>query len=296
MKRLLLCIGLFFCVATVMPVQAQSIVDADDEKNFSEFYEQTLSKGKSAMPYAHLRESDVVWASKVWRTIDFREKFNQFFYFPVDPESNTQGRINLSNLIYKALSNGEIEVYEDDETKIPLDWETVNAKLNRIDSVWHEGEEDEYGELISEGYMEPVTISFESKDYFVARLKETWYIDKQDTRQKVRITGLALVYNDCRERGGEVECNAIERFWVPMQDMRVRNILAKYNAYDEHNDAAERSYDDVFIDRYFDSYVTRVSNRINRTISSYVTGTDAILEAQRIEEEIFNIESDMWEY
>ena len=68
------------------------------------------------------------------------------------------------------------------------------------------------------------------------------------------------------------------------------------NAYDEHNDAAERSYDDVFVDRYFDSYVTRVSNRINRSISSYVTGTDAILESQRIEEEIFNIESDMWEY
>ena len=35
---------------------------------------------------------------------------------------------------------------------------------------------------------------------------------------------------------------------------------------------------------------------MNRPISAYLTGTDAILESQAIEEEIFDIESDMWEY
>ena len=70
----------------------------------------------------------------------------------------------------------------------------------------------------------------------------------------------------------------------------------KHVAYDEDNARAVRTYDDVFIDRYFDSYVDRVSNRMNRTIASYLTGTDAILESQKIEDAIFNIESDMWEY
>ena len=81
-----------------------------------------------------------------------------------------------------------------------------------------------------------------------------------------------------------------------MNDMRVRQVLVNANAYDENNDVAERSYDDIFIQRYFDSYITRESNTMNRSISDYLTGEDAILESQNIEEKIFNIESDMWEY
>jgi hypothetical protein len=38
-----------------------------------------------------------------------------------------------------------------------------------------------------------------------------------------------------------MECNPTVRFWVPMNDMRVRNILAKTNAYDLYNNNAERS-------------------------------------------------------
>ena len=85
-------------------------------------------------------------------------------------------------------------------------------------------------------------------------------------------------------------------FWVPMDDMRVRQVLVNANAFDENNDVAERSYDDVFIQRYFDSYVTRESNKFNRAITDYLTGEDAMLESQLVEERIFDIESDMWEY
>ena len=81
-----------------------------------------------------------------------------------------------------------------------------------------------------------------------------------------------------------------------MDLLSVRQVLVNANAFDENNDIIERSYDDVFIQRYFDSYVTRESNNYNRTISDYLTGEDAILESQMIEEIIFDIESDMWEY
>ena len=38
------------------------------------------------------------------------------------------------------------------------------------------------------------------------------------------------------------------------------------------------------------------SNIMNRQISDYMIGLDALLEADRIQEEIFNIEHDLWEY
>ena len=59
---------------------------------------------------------------------------------------------------------------------------------------------------------------------------------------------------------------------------------------------AENTYDDVFIQRRFDSYVTRETNRQNRAIAAYLTGEDAIIQSQLIEDKIFDIESDMWEY
>ena len=81
-----------------------------------------------------------------------------------------------------------------------------------------------------------------------------------------------------------------------MDDMRVRNLLVNANAYDENNDVRGRSYDDIFIQRYFDSYIVRESNTQNRKLEDYLTGEDAILQSQIIEDKIFDIESDMWEY
>lgn len=301
MKKLLFCLTLSVFALSTTGVFAQDIIDADDENNFTNYYEKKNFKGRSAIPYAHLRESDVVWETAIWRSIDFREKFNQFFYFPTSLTENAQGRINLANAILEAWKNGDIEAYLDDELKKPADYNVQAKKLG--EPVTNEKKiEDEDGMLVGTGEFTYDTLPYTVDRFYGVRLKEFWYIEKQDTRQKVRIVALALVYNRCVSKaGGEGEeetrtCQDREMAWFPMNDMRVRNVLVKARAYDERNINAERSYDDIFIDRYFDSYVTRESNRFNRTIASYTIGEDALLLSQQIEDNIFNIESDMWEY
>lgn len=294
MKRILFCLGLCLFMVSSYSVKAQTVLDAEDH-NFNDFYQADLNKGKRAMPYAFLRESDVVWKTWIWRTIDFREKFNQFFFYPTEQDGrNTQGRINLVNMLLKALENGEIEVFEDDDLLVPKDYEKVFGEINR-ERIMQVNEYDEWDEIVG-SHDTTIHEDFNPEDVLSARLKECWYIDKQDTRQKVRLTALALYRNDCRERAEGRECESVAMFWVPMNDMRVRNVMVQHDAYDEHNAALNRTYDDIFVTRYFDSFVTRQSDTKNRTIASYLTGTDAILESQRIEDEIFNIESDMWEY
>ena len=282
---------------------AQSVIDADDGRNYNDFYQKGIVVGKKAMPYPALRESDVVWEKTIWRTIDMNEKFNQFFYFPTDPESNTQGRINLVNLIVAAAQEGTIEVFSDDDLEVPLDWSKALKQISGRDRPVETEARDEYGEVIYDEEGEPVmtidTIrgTFDPAGVERIMLRETWYIDKADTRQKVRITGLAFKVKttSVSPEGEEITMEG-DSFWVPMDNMRVRDVLVNANAFDENNIVRERSYDDIFIQRYFNSYVTRVSNTYNRTIASYLTGEDAILESQQIEEEIFNLESDMWEY
>jgi hypothetical protein len=57
------------------------------------------------------------------------------------------------------------------------------------------------------------------------------------------------------------------------------------------------SFDDLFIKRFFSSYVIKESNVYNnRNISAYLVGIDAMLESKRIEKKIFNFEQDLWEY
>ena len=298
MKKVLFGLSIILLAFSGSNVKAQNILNAEDETNLSNFYTRTMVTTRQAIPYPSLRESDVIWSTVIWRTIDFREKFNQFFYFPKGEDSinNNQGRINLAYLIYRSAANGEFEIFDDDELKIPVDWETMYKKLNKADSTTTDPVYDDYGEMIDEGHDTIKYKSFTSDDYYKIHLKEYWYIDKQDTRMKVRIISLALVDENCKEVDGEMECNPTTRFWIPMNDMRVRNIFARTDAYDIYNNNAERSYHEVFITRYFDSYVTRETNVFNREIHDYLTGEDAQLEAESIEERIFNIESDMWEY
>ena len=298
MKKVLLGLSLMMLALGGMTVNAQNILDPEDENNLSNFYTRKITMSKKAIPYPALRESDVLWETCIWRTIDFREKFNQFFYFPKGEDSlnNNQGRINLAYLIYRSAANGEFEIFEDDELKIPVDWENMYKKLNKADSTTTDPVYDEYGEIIEEGHDTVKYKSFTSDDYYKIHLKEFWYIDSKDTRMKVRIVSLALVDENCKEIDGDMECNPTIRFWIPMNDMRVRNIFARTNAYDLYNNNAERSYDEIFITRYFDSFVTHETNTHNRAVHDYLTGEDAQLESQSIEERIFDIESDMWEY
>lgn len=298
MKRVLFTVLaiIAYCTAT----NAQSIIDGDDQRNPNDFYQKGIVVGKKAMPYPSVRENDVIWESVVWREIDYNEKFNQFFYFPKNAEQSTQGRISLVNLIMRGVRNGEIPVYEDDDMVKELDLNDALIQLAGAPYTVEEEIVDEYGNPVYDDETDEIkkrtvtkTRSFDSTSAVKIKLKEKWYIDKQDTRQKVRIVGLCFYYQKENAAG---ERNYTWSWWIPMDDMRVRQVLVNANAYDENNDVVERSYDDIFIQRYFDSYVIRESNVYNRSIAEYAADLDAVIESQRIEEKIFDIESDMWEY
>lgn len=298
MKKVLFYV--FAMIAYCTTVNAQSIIDADDQQNPNDFYTKVVTTGKKATPYPSVRQSDVIWEMVIWREIDFNEKFNQFFYFPLEDSINTQGRTNLVNLILRAVKNGEIStVYEDDDMNVAKDPAKAITDLagEPIETPCAKIGDDGQPEFDEDG--EPIMVTcvnvrtFDPSTATKIRLKEKWYIDKQDSRQKVRILGLAFEYDKETATGA----NAREwSFWIPMNDMTVRDVLVNANAYDENNDVVERSYDDIFIQRYFDSYIIRESNVYNRSISDYLVGEDAILESQKIEDKIFDIESDMWEY
>ncbi|OQA92013.1 MAG: hypothetical protein BWY27_00433 [Bacteroidetes bacterium ADurb.Bin234] len=77
-----------------------------------------------------------------------------------------------------------------------------------------------------------------------------------------------------------------------------RPVMAKNEVFNTHNNANRRTYDDIFLQRHFSSFIRAEENVYdNREIFFYiVNGLDQILEAEKIKHKIFEYEHNMWEY
>lgn len=262
----------------------------------NDFYPQGLVSQQSPIPYPHLREADVVWSTTLWKTIELGESFNQFFYFPTEEEDPT-GKLSLAFIIWHAVVAGEIPIFEDDELKVPLDAELFVKRYTKADTMTLEIGYDEDDNEIYQTYIRPHDFeSYEVKRY---ALREVWFIGKQDTRQDSRRLALAPIKDVMKtlSTGEDIYMGRMAIFWVPMLNPKVRTVLARNSSYfDGGNDVGQPSWDYIFVNQLYSAYVTRESNRHNRTISAYLTGEDALLEAEAIEERVFDIGEDMWEY
>ena len=285
---------------TATDISAQDILNEDKNS----VYKKELTLNKIVKQYTPLREADVMWSRKIWREIDLREKMNHPFYYPEnDGEANTTGdRRSLIDVIYSAINEGSITAYGnaimDDEFREPMTQEEIKVIG---------GAEEKYIEVTDWDAVaagadpEEVTVQRLSKKQFDRntvkkwRLKEEWFFDKQYSSMQVRILGLAPLQEDRDEVTERLTGTFSPLFWVHFPEAREVLINAEiFNSV--KNDAERRTYDDLFWKRMFNSTITMEANVANRRINEYMVGLDALLEAERIKAEIFNIEHDLWEY
>lgn len=277
------------CLSECNLASAQSV-----GMNPGDFYEHHIAMEREAMPLLHVRENDVLWEMNIWRTIPLREKFNSYMYYPLE-RNGFHGRQNLAYMIWDAMARDEIPIYQDDEFLIPIDNQAFIARYTKPDTLILEIEDDdesiEYKTVL-------VPKEFSSEEVLSVKIIESWYLDKQTTGQYIRILGLGLVQDIYKDIDGDREyIGAVTLFWIPMLSPSVRRLLARKEAnYEGDNIAHMPSWEYIFHNRLFDSFITRHSNRFNRTISSYLTGEDALLEAERIEDYLLEISMDQWEW
>ena len=81
-------------------------------------------------------------------------------------------------------------------------------------------------------------------------------------------------------------------FWIYYPELR--KILVNKEVFNPMNDSQLLSWDDIFEMRLFSSKITKVSNVWDRRISDYATGVDAMLEHDRVRQELFEYEHDLW--
>ncbi|MEM8583269.1 MAG: gliding motility protein GldN [Bacteroidota bacterium] len=260
-------------------MESETPIAGDFGEPLDDIVEKRLVDEARVLPYEVVRESDIMWEKRIWRVIDVREKINLPFAYPERP---------FFTVLQDLAESGEIQLYStiDDEFTTELTEEEQAAMGGEIDTVVT------YDPITYEEIIDVVVNELNPEDIKRFRLKEVWFFDRESSTLKVRILGIAPLRDIYDENGNFLY--ELPMFWVYYP--HARYALANEEAYAYGNDAANRSWQDVFESRFFGSYIFQESNVRGRRISAYLTGRDALLEAERIKAEIFNFEHDLWEY
>jgi len=282
MKTIVIAVSVLLGVVLVSEnhVKAQNVLDG--------VYVKEHYPTRKVVPYTHLREADVMWATRIWRKLDLREKINHPLYYPTEAIKN---RRSLAQVIVEAVQEGSLTAYDplDDEFTITLTKAEIERKLSYVDTQYIESPDPPY-DLV----MNVIPEEFDPSTVKEFRVKEDWFFDRQRSVLDVRIIGIQPVTEKIDKTTGEVR-GTEPMFWVYFPE--ARNIFASAEVFNRQNDAERKTMEDIFWKRMFGSYIYKEKNVYDRSIGEYMlNGLDQLLEAERIKENIFILEHDLWEY
>ena len=313
-------------------------------------YKKENSEGRFLVPYVYVREADVTWHKRVWRSIDIRERRNQVFKFPLE---ESRDRTSFIQMIVKQLgaeynadgsatfqgkkvqfSSAPPIAYKDDEFLEPVDKKDLMKNLCRITCPTQVSKVSTDGkqcggsispELDANGnpLMDSITGCPKQKidgygtgdpgcEFFVMGesssdckwiynnfcgidIKEDWFFDKQRGVMDSRIISLGINVVPKKADGTDNEDVGCTN-WIWIYFPEWRQFFANNEVFNVDNDAERRTYEDVFWKRQYNSQITRESNVYDRKISDYAKGIDALLESERVKNDIFKLEHDWWQF
>jgi gliding motility associated protien GldN len=278
MKRIAIIFSLF--IGLSCSLSAQNVLDG--------VYVREHSPTRMPVPLSYLREADVMWSKKVWRIIDLKEKMNLAFYFPTEKVND---RRSLNDILYDAVKEGTLTAYADEEFTTPM----TREEFQRIGGA---GADTTQITDPEPPYLTRDTViirEFSTANVIAYRVKEEWFFDKQRSVMDVRIIGLAPLIYAVDDKGNRREGDLkIPIMWVYYPE--ARKILANQEVFMRQNDSDRRTWDDIFLKRMFASYIYKENNVFDRRIEDYKQGMDALIEADRIKNDITNMEHDLWEF
>jgi gliding motility associated protien GldN len=253
-------------------------------------YDKSSVSARTPLVYEHLRADDALYAEKVWRELDLREKMNQTFRYDAPSDNGSQVFIDM---LLRAVNTGQVTAFEDDRFSTPKTIADITQlTVGRADTVAQYDPKD-INKIV--GYR-VTRATFDAKSVVKLRIKEEWVFDRESSRMFCRILGVAPLKTEYLPNGQERGSSVM--FWVYYPDLRP--MLAKAEVYNPKNMGQSRmTWEELFESRMFSSYIVRstLDNAANRNIRAYIKDPIlALLEGDNIKDKIFNYEQDLWSY
>jgi gliding motility associated protien GldN len=257
---------------------------------FSSVIGQNVLEPMPRIEQDHVRYEDLMWAKRIWRRIDLRQKLNHPLYFP---ESPANGRVSLFESMKTAVLSGNLSAYYPGPLGLD-DMFSNKYKLDELDSILNPIQQVM---LIDPSTQKDTIVMFrdpiETQDVLIYELKEDWYFDKERYVMEVRIVGICPMILVLDEETGDFR-GYKKLFWIPF--IELRNEMNNWPIYTRNNALEAMSFDDLFEKRMFQSLIVKESNVYDRYIMQYASGKDAILESDRINQDVLEFEHDLWSY
>jgi len=248
----------------------------------------------SAQPLAYesIREDDAIFRERVWREIDTREKLNLPFRYAAVEDNGSQRFISI---LLQAIKNGDVTAFsgDDDRFTTPI---TPDQAMSAFGGGFDTSKviDETSGEV--KGYQVRAK-AVEPDSIYKFRLKEEWIFDKENGRMFVRILGIAPVMPYKLSTGDVIAGSERPVWWVYYPDLRPT--LIKYQAYNPKNLGARMTWEELFENRMFSSYITKSSmdNTFDQSIKEYIKDPMfRLYEGENVKEKIFNYEQSLWSY
>lgn len=281
MKSIRLLGLLLLCPLFTLFAQTETVEATLKKRSWLEGGAQKAYTPSPPLPYAPLREADVMWEKRVWRIIDTREKMNLPFRYPAQ---------TLFSIIEEGMEAGAITAYsaEDDQFSVPMSWQDVMDRHNTLDTIF-------LVDPVSGEYRTQIVQNTFNPDQIIRwRVQEVWYFDSKYSTMRVRIIGLAPILDSYGENGDKVRYS-IPMFWINYAE--ARDWLARYPVPQWSNTHAATSWEDLFEMRRFSSYIYQEGDDMHgRRLKDYLSGPDLLQRSAEIEQTIHNYEGYLWEH
>lgn len=253
--------------------------------------ERDLVMERMPLPYETIREDDAIFRVRVWREIDTREKINIPFRYAAVEDNGSQRFISI---VLKAIKDGNVTAFsaDDDRFTTPITpEEAITAFGGGFDtSRVYDMQGNVTGYQVRAKAIEPDSI-------YKFRIKEEWIFDKETSRMFVRILGIAPIIPVTLSNGLRLDNSDHPTWWVYYPDLRPT--LAAYQAYNPKNLGARMTWEEVFENRMFSSYITKstMDNVMDQSIREYIKDPlFRLYQGENIKEKIFDYEQSLWSY
>lgn len=266
-------------------IYKDSFIDYDDNHSVDSMF---FFQQRKYIPYPPIREADVLWSKQIYRDIEVGEKINLPLYYPILP---IEDRSSLFDILVSAFRDTLIQPFEGVDAAFNAEFKnalTVDDANKAFGYKKSEKLTKDDGTEVDTTYI----VEYSAEDVISYRLKEYWYFDKQRSQLMVKILGILPI---CKRemQSGDVIAQSTAWFYFP----EIRPIICNKEIYNRKNETVKLTFDDVFVKRYFSSHIVKEDNVFNRTLAEAgYKGFDQLVEADRIKENIFNFEHDLWDY
>lgn len=249
----------------------------------------------TVLEYEPVSEDDIMYRQRVWRDIDVREKINLPFAYTSEGDKGPEQFIYV--LLNAIQNDPSVVAYSslDDRFTTPMKKAEI-TKLLVGEGRWERRPNwavDTTGNTFIDTF---IVDDFNPARITRYRLKEDWVFNKKTSRLVVRILGIAPVEEET------VQGQVIEKqlFWLYYP--KLRNTLANYEVYNAKNHGARPTWEQVFENRMFNSYI--VKSTMDNPRDLYLRDMPELKdnkllqlwEGENIKNKIFDYEQNLWSY